>query len=60
MTVIPGDQFGDEEITLAITCLALTVAAGGKIVADHVRPRIESAYKEGKMVPLLPGPSRPQ
>jgi hypothetical protein len=25
-----------------------------------VRPRIESAYKEGKMLPLLPGPSRPQ
>ncbi len=26
--------------------------------AEHVKPRIASAYSEGTMVPLLPGPSR--
>jgi hypothetical protein len=40
--------------------MAHVVMPDGQTVADHVRPRIESAYKEGKMLPLLPGPSRPQ
>lgn len=37
--------------------MAHVVMPDGQTVADHVRPRIASAYKEGKMVPLLPGPA---
>lgn len=39
--------------------MAHVVMPDGQTVADHVRPRIASAYKEGKMQPLLPGPSAP-
>lgn len=35
--------------------LAHIVMPDGKTVADHARPMIESAYKSGKVVPLLPG-----
>lgn len=36
--------------------MAHVVMPDGRTVGEHVRPRIESAYKEGKMQPLLPGP----
>lgn len=36
--------------------LAHIVMPDGSTVSEHVRPRIESAYKDGKMQPLLPGP----
>lgn len=39
--------------------MAHVVMPDGQTVADHVRPRIASAYKENKMQPLLPGPSSP-
>lgn len=29
----------------------------GQTVSEHVKPRIQSAYAEGKMQPLLPGPA---
>lgn len=38
--------------------MAHIVMPDGSTVAEHVKPRIESAYKEGKMLPLLPGPSK--
>ena len=37
--------------------LAHIVMPDGSTVADHVRPRIASAYKEGRMQPLLPPPT---
>lgn len=37
--------------------MAHVVMPDGRTVGEHVRPRIASAYSEGKMVPLLPGPS---
>lgn len=37
--------------------MAHIVMPDGQTVSDHVRPRIEAAYKEQKMVPLLPGPN---
>lgn len=37
--------------------MAHVVMPDGQTVADHVKPRIESAYKDQRMVPLLPGPS---
>lgn len=37
--------------------LAHIVMPDGQTVADHVRPRIATAYTEGKMQPLLPGPT---
>jgi hypothetical protein len=40
--------------------MAHVVMPDGSTVADHVRPRIASAYKEGKMLPLLPGPATKQ
>jgi len=36
--------------------MAHVVMPDGMTVGEHVRPRIESAYKSQKMVPLLPGP----
>lgn len=38
--------------------MAHVVMPDGQTVAEHVRPRIASAYKEGKMQPLLPGPHK--
>ncbi len=38
--------------------LAHIVLPDGITVAQHVRPRIESAYKGEPMQPLLPGPKR--
>lgn len=40
--------------------LAHIVMPDGQTVAKHVRPQIKMAYDEGRMVPLLPAPSRPQ
>jgi hypothetical protein len=37
--------------------MAHVVMPDGRTVADHVRPRIATAYAEGKMVPLLPAPN---
>lgn len=37
--------------------MAHVVMPDGRTVGEHIRPRIASAYAEGKMVPLLPGPS---
>lgn len=34
--------------------MAHVVMPDGQTVADHVRPRIATAYREEKMVPLLP------
>lgn len=34
--------------------MAHVVMPDGQTVADHIRPRIASAYREQKMVPLLP------
>lgn len=39
--------------------MAHVVMPDGQTIADHVRPRIASAYKDGKMVPLLPPPPQP-
>jgi len=36
--------------------MAHVVMPDGSTVAEHVRPRIASAYSDGKMVPLLPPP----
>ena len=38
--------------------MAHVVMPDGQTVAEHVRPRIASAYKEGKMQPLLPPPGK--
>lgn len=38
--------------------LANIVMPDGQTVAQHIRPRIESSYKENKMLPLLGGPSQ--
>lgn len=38
--------------------LANIVMPDGHTVAHHVRPRIESSYKENKMLPLLGGPGQ--
>ncbi len=38
--------------------MAHIVMPDGLTVAEHVKPRIASAYSEGKMVPLLPGPRK--
>ena len=38
--------------------MAHVVMPDGMTVAEHVKPRIETAYKEGKMQPLLPGPKK--
>lgn len=38
--------------------MAHVVMPDGQTIAEHVRPRIASAYKEGKMQPLLPGPKK--
>ena|SRR5205809_747250 len=40
--------------------LAHIVMPDGMTVAQHARPRIESAYKGGEMQVLLPGPSKEQ
>ena len=37
--------------------MAHIVMPDGMTVAQHVRPRIASAYENNEMVPLLPGPS---
>jgi hypothetical protein len=37
--------------------MAHVVMPDGSTVSEHVKPRIETAYKEQKMLPLLPGPS---
>jgi hypothetical protein len=37
--------------------LAHIVMPDGSTVAEHVRPRIASAYREQKMIPLLPTPN---
>ena len=36
--------------------LAHVVMPDDSTISDHVRPRIASAYSDGKMVPLLPNP----
>jgi hypothetical protein len=36
--------------------MAHVVMPDGQTVGDHVKPRIASAYKDQKMIPLLPGP----
>jgi hypothetical protein len=38
--------------------MAHVVMPDGRTVGELVRPRIASAYSEGKMLPLLPGPER--
>lgn len=40
--------------------LANIMMAGGQTVGELVRPRIEQAYREGRDIPLLPGPSSVQ
>lgn len=40
--------------------LAHVVMPDGMTVGEHAMPMIETAYKGGQMVPLLPAPSRPQ
>lgn len=40
--------------------LANIMMAGGQTVGEIVRPRIEQAYREGRDIPLLPGPSSVQ
>lgn len=39
--------------------LAHVVLPDGMTVMQHTRERIETAYKGGEMVPLLPSPTRP-
>lgn len=36
--------------------MAHVVMPDGSTISEHVKPRIAAAYKEQKMVPLLPGP----
>lgn len=38
--------------------LAATMMPDGQTVADHVKPNIALAYKQGSMLPLLPPPER--
>lgn len=39
--------------------MAHIVMPDGQTVATHIRPRIAQAYADGKMLPLLPPPNRP-
>lgn len=50
-----GVQSGIESFEEAF--MAHVVMPDGRTVGELTRPAIASAYKEGKMVPLLPGPS---
>jgi hypothetical protein len=38
--------------------MAHVVMPDGTTVSEHVRPRIADAYKNQRMVPLLPGPGK--
>lgn len=61
LQVDPDGMLPDNEVQAiaALIIVAVNVMPDGQTVADHVRPRIASAYSENKMVPLLPygGPS---
>lgn len=40
--------------------MAHIVMPDGQTVGTHIKPKIAQAYETGSMLPLLPGPSRPQ
>lgn len=64
-TRVPVEQSRTEIERLLTKYKATSVAVYSSIdqsaiaftVAEHVRPRIASAYSEGKMQPLLPAPN---
>lgn len=44
--------------TMEQAFMAHVVMPDGRTISEHVQPRIAAAYREQKMVPLLPGPER--